>query len=267
MDLAGPMHSNPVKTDRAGQPRRREVETDRRARMRERLIASAARVVAELGERNARIDDFITAARVARGTFYNYYSTREELLDDLWARVGREPFNEIQNASQSIADPAERLAAETRQVLERAAIDPKWGWLVYAFSATYAVPADLLSYPRPDLVIGHRMGRFKFSNLDSASDLVVGSIRASLRGILEQGRSADYTTAMVILLLKALGLAEDEARVIALKPLPQPAGAVKQDTPAAKRTRTKKAASVKVSGLGYPPMRPDRRAKSTRNMR
>lgn len=201
-----------------------ETGARRRAKMHERLISSAARVVAEMGEQRARIEDFITAAGVARGTFYNYYRTREELLDDLWARVGKEPFREIQLLSQSIEDPAERLAAEARLVLERAAEDHTWGWMVYAFSATDDVPADLLSYPRPDLVVGHRSGRFSFSNLDSASDLTVGALRSALRGILERGRSADYACAMIVLILKALGISEDEARTIAEKRLPHAGG-------------------------------------------
>lgn len=217
-----------MKIDKTAQSRRRDTGAERRARTREKLLSAAARVVAEMGERKARIDDFITAAGVARGTFYNYYSTREELLDDLWAYAGHKPFQEIQLASQSLTDPAERLAAEARQVLERAAKDQTWGWLVYAFSAANTVPEDLLSYPRPDLVIGYRSGRFQFSNLDSASDLVVGSLRASLRGILEQGRSADYASAMVILLLKALGIPEVEAKAIAARPLPH---ADQNDTP------------------------------------
>jgi AcrR family transcriptional regulator len=208
-----------VKTDRSAQSWRRDTGAERRARTREKLISAAARVVAEMGERKARIDDFITAAGVARGTFYNYYSTREELLDDLWARVGREPFDEIRRATQSIVDPAEQLAAEARQILDRAAKDQIWGWLVYAFSGENTVPEDLLSYPRPTLVIGHRSGRFQFSNLDSASDLVVGTLRAALRALLERGRSEDYACAIVILLLRALGVPEREAKAIATKPL------------------------------------------------
>ena len=187
-----------------------------------------------MGERKARIDDFITAAGIARGTFYNYYATREELFEDLWARVGHEPFQEIQRASQSVTDPAERLAAEARQVLERAATDKTWGWLVYAFSAANEVPEDLLSYPGPDLVIGHRSGRFEFSNLDSARDLVVGTLRAALRGILEQGRSTDYVSATIILILKALGIPDAEAKSIAAKPLPHAA----EHQPPAPRKRT-----------------------------
>jgi AcrR family transcriptional regulator len=86
--------------------RRREIGAERRERTRQKLVMAAARVVAEPGENKANIDDFIKAAGVARGTFYNYYSTRELLLADLWARVGRNPLLEIQHACRT---PSNRI--------------------------------------------------------------------------------------------------------------------------------------------------------------
>jgi AcrR family transcriptional regulator len=198
---------------------RSSVAAERRVRTREKLLGAAARVVSELGETRARIDDFIAAAGISRGSFYNYYSTREQLLADLWARVGSEPFYEIQQVSQLILDPAERLATEARLVLLRATRDSIWGWLVYSMSASKQVPQDLLSYPRPDLIIGHRQGRFQFSNLDCANDLVVSALRRALLSVLEQERGDGYASGIVELLLRALGLDHKEAEAIATRPL------------------------------------------------
>lgn len=195
--------------------RQQKVGARRRAQMRERLISAAARVVAEMGEGRARIEDFISAAGVARGTFYNYYRTREELLDDLWETIGKEPFGELRSLTEAVEDPAERLAIGIRLVLERAGRDHSWGWLVYSLSATSTVPADLMTYPGPDLVIGRHTGRFSFSNLDSASDVIVGTIRAALRAVLEQDRPLDYILSVIVQILKSLGIAEDEAQFIA----------------------------------------------------
>lgn len=205
-----------------GNARRREIGAERRERTRQKLLAAAARVVAEMGEKKANIDDFIQAAGVARGTFYNYYSTRKELLDDLWAGIGRQPFLEIQEACHVIKDPAERLVTEARLVLERAGRDPAWGWLVYALSVDKeSVTDDLLQYPRPDLEIGRRLKRFRFDDLNSACDLVVGSVRTAIRAVLQEARSEAYAKSICIMLLKALGLRESEAREIVRRSLPQ----------------------------------------------
>ena len=204
---------------------RRKIGLQRRERTREKLLEAAARVIAESGEKKATIDDFIQAAGVARGTFYNYYTTRDALLDDLWRQTGQYPFKEIQAACEKLPDPAERLAAQARLVLNCAMSKPIWGWLVYALSVdAETVNDDLLSYPRPDLLAGAREGRLTFDDLSAASDLFVGSIRTALRATLEDDRSAEYLQALCVLLLKAVGIPDAEAREISARPLPALAG-------------------------------------------
>lgn len=203
------------------QSRRIEVGAERRGRMRRKLLEAAARVVAEHGEQRANIDDFIQAAGVARGTFYNYYSTRAELLNDLWSTVGRTPFLEIQDACRILPDPAERLAAEARLVFHRAGQQPAWGWLVYAMSLDKeTVTEDLLQYPRPDLTSGRAQNRFRFDDLRAATDMVVGVIRTGLRTMLSERKPASYGDAMSLLLLKALDVPDADARAIIAMPLP-----------------------------------------------
>lgn len=194
---------------------------ERRNRTRTKLLLAAARVVSELGEERARIEDFIIAANVSRGTFYNYYQTREALLEDAWDYVGSEPYHEIQRETRTIEDPADRFATEARLILCKSAEDPIWGWLTYSLSDSSKLPQDFLSYPRPDLLIGHRMGRFRFQNSDAAIDMVISTLRRAVRGMLEDGRSADYANETVELLLRALGLSDAEAAAIASKPLPE----------------------------------------------
>ena len=202
--------------------RRQEIGAERRERTRQKLLAASARVVAELGENRASIDDFIRAAGVSRGTFYNHYSTRKELLDDLWASIGRAPFFQIQRACEGLTDPAERLATEARLVFACAARNEAWGWLVYSMSGdSEAISEDLLQYPKPDLDIGREQGRFRFDDLFAARDLVVGSVRSGLRAVLQEARPTRYGDALCLMLLKALAIDDDEAREIVARPMPE----------------------------------------------
>lgn len=202
--------------------RRKEIGQERRERTRKKLLASAARVIAQRGEEKATIDDFIQAAGVARGTFYNYYSTRDELLEDLWTGIGRDPFRAIRDACSAIEDPAERLVTQARMVLGCAAINPAWGWLVYALSVDAdTVNSDLLAYPRPDLIAGLDAGRFRFDDIDSANDIVVGSIRRALRAILSEERSKQYCGAIGTMILQALGLDREDALRLTARPVPE----------------------------------------------
>lgn len=201
--------------------RRREIGLERRDRTRNRLLVAAARVIAELGEKKAKIEDFIQAANVARGTFYNYYSTKTELLDDLWGSVGRDPFRAILGACVALPDPAERLGTQARLVLAYGGSHPSWGWLVYALSAdAETVNRDLVAFPRPDLMLGRAMDRFRFTNLDSASDMVVGTIRRGLNAVLSEGRAEGYADEICLFILRALGVPESDAQEIVGRVLP-----------------------------------------------
>ena len=200
--------------------RRAEIGRERRERTRNKLLEAAARVIAARGEDNARIEDFINQAGVARGTFYNYFLTREELIDSLWTYLGKTPFQRIQDLCATLADPAERITAELRLVVAQAAADPTWGWLVYSMSGQRTVNDDLQSYPSTDLRAGMTAGRFHFEDFEVARDLVVSAARTALRVQLEGRGSASYVKGMCLVLLLALGLRQDEARDLSHRPPP-----------------------------------------------
>lgn len=192
-----------------------EIGQQRRDRMRQRLLAAAARVIAERGQDKATIDDFITGAGVSRGTFYNHFSTREQLLEALWTMIGHDPFAQILATCSRITDPAEHLSAVTRLVLRQAMADPAWGWLVVSLSAERAtVNEDLLSYPVPDLRAGEAGGLFHYDDLACATDLVVGTARSALKAILKEMRAPHYAESLSKMLLMALGVPRSEAHRI-----------------------------------------------------
>lgn len=200
---------------RKAQSRRQEIGLERRERTRQRLLAGAARVLAECGEHRATIDDFIRAADCARGTFYNYYQTGEDILADLWSEIGRNPFLEIEKACSAIDDPARRLAGKTYLVIVRSIENPTWGWVVYALSADVStVNADLLRFPRPDLEAGQQAGRWKIADLAAATDMIVGTVRSAMHAVLREKRSQQYARQIALLVLKALGLSSTESNRI-----------------------------------------------------
>lgn len=201
--------------------RRREIGNQRRERTRLRLLTAAAQVLAAHGEQKATIDDFVQAAGVARGTFYNYYKTVGELTDDLWMHIGHDPFLDIQQACESIISPAERLAAMTRLVLQVTERDTAWGWVVFAMSADKEIVNDeLLSFPRPILEQGQDCGEFRIDDLIAATDLTVSTIRGAMQRMLNEQREAQYPVAICRLLLRALGVTKTETERIVKQALP-----------------------------------------------
>lgn len=204
---------------------RAEIGEMRRLQTRDRLIAAGSRVIADLGEDRATIDDFIAEAGVARGTFYNHFATREDLLRALWASIGHDPFANIQAACRSIRDPVERLSAMTRLVLRHAQDEPTWGWLVVALARDKeSVNQDLLAYPLPDLKAGEALGLLRYDDAACAVDMVVGTMRSALRAILSEGRKTDYAESVCKMLLLALGITWPDAHRLSRLPLPDLGG-------------------------------------------
>src|SRR5882724_2010512 len=210
-----------MRVTRTNKGRRKEIGLEKRLRTRLRLLEAAARVVAHLGEDESTIDHFINAAGVARGTFYNYFPTREDLIKSLWEHVGQDPFRAIQKISAGVTDPAERIILEARLVINNAAEDPAWGWLVWYLSrSAETLNEDLRAYPMPDLVAGRDAKRLMFQNDNAARDLVVSVVRSAIRATLTERPPASYVESLCIMMLMALGLTARESRKIAQLPLP-----------------------------------------------
>lgn len=201
--------------------RRAEIGRERRERTRHKLITAAARVIAAFGSKLPTIDDFISAAGLARGTFYNYFETREQLVEAVWAHLGKDPFLEIERICSPIKDPAERITTMTRLVLARARQDEIWGWLIYSLSSDeQEVNADLLTYPMADLREGEAQGRLLFDDIEVARDLVVSVIRKALRTQLVAPRGNAYDQTICRMVLLALGVTAAEAARLVARPLP-----------------------------------------------
>src|ERR1700722_9654250 len=93
----------------------------RRERTRNRLIESALGVFAQKGPDAPVIDDFIAAAGVARGTFYNYFRTTGELLAAVAGDTSDEVLAVIDPLVLSVEDPAQRVVVGSRLYMGMAA--------------------------------------------------------------------------------------------------------------------------------------------------
>jgi AcrR family transcriptional regulator len=87
---------------------RRGKRQENAERVRLALFDAAARVVGEHGYAEASIARITAAAGVAQGTFYNYFSSRQDLLDQLLPAVGEEMLAYIAAEVRGATDEFER---------------------------------------------------------------------------------------------------------------------------------------------------------------
>jgi AcrR family transcriptional regulator len=85
---AAPKRTRSTKGDVAGEPAsKRALRTQGRKTMR-KLLDAAMVVFARRGYHAARVDDIVKVARTSHGTFYLYFSNKEDLLRALVAEAG-----------------------------------------------------------------------------------------------------------------------------------------------------------------------------------
>ena len=186
----------------------------KKERTRQQLIAAGVGILAEKGEA-LTISDVVARAEVSNGTFYNYFADRDELIDALaeHSLISLAAEAAIQTTDQ---DPAERFAFATLRVLRRAAEDPTWGRVVLRLvDHRRAYSQEMIGYLREDLTSGLDEGRFEFGADEITLDVLSGLILMSLRRIVRGDAAPDHGEQVVERALAILGIAKDEARILA----------------------------------------------------
>jgi AcrR family transcriptional regulator len=187
----------------------------RRAQTRERLLAAAEAVIADKGLAGVSIDDFVRAAGVSRGTFYNYFPTAADLLSALTQRVAADLDAQLDAVARQRRDPATLLACSLHTVLAAHVADPVRGWVALQLAASRnpRVASFEVLFARLYRE-GVRQGQFRDIEMTSALTLTFGSMRMIQRDLVA-GEAADvHSTQMVALILAAFGVPYDEAEAI-----------------------------------------------------
>ena len=190
----------------------------KRERTRCQLVAAGLAVLAEKGEA-LTISDVVARAEVSNGTFYNYFADRDELIDALaeYSLISLAAESAIQTTDQ---DPARRFAFATLRVLSRVAEDPTWGRaLLRLLDRHRSYSRDVGGYLREDLAAGFDEGRFEFGPDEITLDVHLGLISMSIRRIVRGDAGPDHAERVLERALAILGIAKDEARILAAEPV------------------------------------------------
>jgi len=205
----------------AVQDHRSRVAAQRREKTRAKLLDSALLVFAEKGS-TAVIDDVIAHAGMARGSFYNYFRTGEELIAAVAGEIGNELLRAIDPVVQLRKDPAERVACGARLLLHAVAKYP----LVGTFLSKLPFPttgSDFLGVIFVVRDLGIRIEGKSVVSIQQrvAADLVIGVIFSALHSLASEALDQDYPEAVVKAMLQGLGMKEEEAAGIVAQPLPE----------------------------------------------
>lgn len=189
-----------------------------------RIHQAAIRLFAEKGATLVNVSELAQEAGVARGTIYNNVENMEQLFQQVASQLSKEMHQRVSSSFAGQEDPAERLANGIRFFVRRTHEEPHWGAFLNRFALSDASLREMFySQATADVLKGLSIGRYRFpqSYLASVISLIASSTLGSMLLVLEgikTWRDAGSETAELV--LRALGVLEDEARRLATTELP-----------------------------------------------
>lgn len=193
----------------------------RRVRNRRRLVEAAAALMAEGGPEKVTISAITNRADLGAGTFYNYFTSRDEIVEAVIASTVEITGQRLDALTTDMHDAAEIYSFSLRHLLRTAVTDPLWGWLVVRLGVAQGeLIATLGPRCRRDLMIGVRAGRFRIPDVDLATSMTFGALLSAMHARLSGGEPADPEPVFAEFMLRMVGIPDDEAREITRRTLP-----------------------------------------------
>lgn len=188
---------------------RTRVAMERREKTRARLLKSALRVYSKHGADAKVIDQIISLAGVARGTFYNYFRNNEELFAAVAKESADEIIRSVQPSVDQFKDPAARVACGVRLVIDLARIRPVLAEFVVRGGPSILGKSVVVSEAvMRDIRDGMATGRFTVSNERLAFDLIVGPVIMGFDATLGKEVPEDYAQELSRSVLQSLGVSK-----------------------------------------------------------
>jgi len=195
----------------------------RKARTRQALIDAAVRLIAEGRGGRASIQQITESADIGFGSFYNHFSSKEELFQiaseevlERWARM-------IDDACSGLSDPAEIFCVSLRISGRLIWTNPDIaGFVTGAGLGLLDASGGLAPRAFRDIDAGRAAGRFTVTEPEVALSAVSGGLIGLLRrherdpGMVEEASVDELAESC----LRFLGLDPMEARHLAHQPLP-----------------------------------------------
>lgn len=201
--------------DRGSVNHRTLVGKRRRATTETRIIHAAIKVFAELGPDAPVIDDFIKAAGIARGTFYNYFKSTDELLRATFDFLSEELVMRIDKEIRRYKDPATRFGIGIRLWMHWAVAHPSWCLFLARVwnSIKYELPIN-------DIREGISKKIFFAPDPYIAWDVISGAVRQAMFRIAEGNTDCTYGNSVAQMCLQVLGVRAEIVTDVMAMPLP-----------------------------------------------
>lgn len=188
---------------------------------RRRILDAAREQMAQGGPESITILSIADRADIGQGTFYNYFPSRDEVIEAVIYDVVETLGERLDELTRRMSDAAEIYSFSLRHLMQSAVSDPVWGWFMVRLGI--AQEGLLLALgPRAarDIQLGVDRGRFKVDDVPLASAMTFGALLAAMHSYLDNRSPEDPSQQYGEDLLRMVGVPADEAHRVSLLPLP-----------------------------------------------
>lgn len=211
-------------------------EDPRWTRTRRALIDAGRRLLACRPVEDLTVMDVVRTARLSQPSFYNHFSSKEELVEAVAADFFESDVAYKKGVFDRAADPAEAIATNAIHTLMVARRDPAVAWVMVRSGAMRELPRAKAEDGLVRMIAaGVRKGRLRVANAEVAASAIRGAASSLLRDTLLGGTPPDVERQLAELVLRMLGLNAREARTVAERAMARVAAEPARGTPVSLR--------------------------------
>jgi len=201
-----------------------EEKPNRQARRKEatrrKLLAAAMHIFSEKGINDTNVNDITERADVAYGTFYNYFTSIEELAPEVIRIKIKDHLEQVHSMLEGIDDIVLVVAISVRELTKKVLSDKTMHWLS---ERPVIMVTELMSSLYDDADAHHRIGveAGRFSLPASKDELhlfcswgMTGLLQDGLRNPPDPDKLSD---SMVRVYLRVLGVSDKEVKDVLKK--------------------------------------------------
>ena len=189
------------------------------------LMGAAEELFGLRGFANVSVDEITARAGVAKGTFYNHFSDKAEMANQIALEIRTGLRERIGQMKSTSPDPARHLAIAMSLFLLLALEQPNRALiLISLINDPTDVNSPMNAPVRLTLQSGEASGRFRLASIEASLIMVIGVVSAGIRNLTEQPTRAPSSliTDLVVHALRSLGLEWDDAHAVATETILNP---------------------------------------------
>lgn len=189
----------------------------RTSRTRSRIRDAAFNLFCDRPSDAVSIDDIVGEAGVAKGSFYNHFRDKLDLLDTIFTDIRAEIESEVARVNEGIADPASRVCRAISVYAAAVSDRPRTGQFLLRNDPRGSSRSELNEGLRRDLEQGLHDGRLLMSGIEPGLLFVVGIAHSVLLGVVRHNSSARAqidVQQLCMMMLRGFGIGGAEAELL-----------------------------------------------------